>query len=63
MDDRPGRFYALPAIERDRMILQLKRRGLTHKRIGAAVGMTESGVRRALQRIAEGGFGEGMTRA
>jgi hypothetical protein len=63
MDDRPGRWYALPAIERDRLILQLKRRGWTHKRIGVQVGMTESGVRRAVERIRDGGFGEGMTRA
>jgi DNA-directed RNA polymerase specialized sigma subunit len=63
MTDRPGRFYAIPAPERDRMILQLRRAGWTLKRIGRRVGMSESGVKRSLDRIAMGGFGEGMTRA
>ena len=62
MDDRPGRFYAIPALERDRMIMQLRRRGWTYKRIGQRVGMSESGVKRSLDRIRAGGFGEGMTR-
>jgi hypothetical protein len=43
--------------------VQLRRRGWTYKRIGAQVGMTESGLRRACARIREGRFGEGMTRA
>lgn len=60
MSDRPARFYEIPAMERDRMILELRRRRWTHARIGRAVGMTESGVRRALRRIADGGFGEAM---
>jgi hypothetical protein len=60
--DRPGRFYALPAHVRDEKILQLKRLGWTHARIGKAVGMSESGVRRALARIRAGGFGEGNSR-
>lgn len=63
MDERPGRFYALPAQERDRMILNLRRRGWTYKRIGRRVGMSESGVARAVQRIRMGGFGEGATRS
>jgi DNA-binding NarL/FixJ family response regulator len=60
--DMPGRWYALPAPERDRMILQLRRQGWTLKRIGKRVGMSESGVKRSLDRIRAGGFGEGMTR-
>lgn len=60
--DRPGRRYAIPAPRRDQLIMQLRRRGWTYERIGKRVGMTESGVRRALERIAAGGFGEGMTR-
>jgi hypothetical protein len=44
------------------MILRLRRAGWTYERIGARVGMSESGVRRALERIRDGGFGEGMTR-
>jgi hypothetical protein len=57
------RLYPMPPQVRDQMIVQLRRRGWTNAKIGKAVGMTESGVRRALSRIAQGGFGEGMTRA
>lgn len=39
----PGRWYTLPAQERDRLIIQLRRAGRTYKRIGQRVGMTESG--------------------
>jgi hypothetical protein len=60
MTDRPGRFYTLNAPDRDRMIVELRRRGWTYKRIGARVGMSESGVKRALDRIRDGGFGMGM---
>jgi hypothetical protein len=63
MAERRGRFYAIPAVQRDVMIVRLRRAGWTHARIGKRVGMSESGVRRALQRIATGGFGEGMTRS
>jgi hypothetical protein len=63
MDGRTGRFYAIPAPVRDRMIIDLRRRGWTYKRIGRHVGMSESGVKRALDRIRMGGFGEGMTRS
>lgn len=60
--DRPGRFYAMPALQRDETILKLKRAGWSNVRIGRKVGMSESGVRRAITRIRMGGFGEGMTR-
>lgn len=60
MDDRPGRFYSIPAQERDRMIIKLRRQGWTLKRIGRRVGMSESGVKRSIDRIRAGGFGEGM---
>ena len=63
MSDMPGRWYSIPAQERDRLILQMRRRGFTYAQIGQRVGMSESGVRRALQRIREGRFGEGMTRS
>ena len=63
MADKPGRWYAIPPPERDAMIVQLRRAGWSNARIGARVGMSESGVRRALQRIREGGFGEGATRS
>jgi hypothetical protein len=62
MTDRPGRFYTIPAPDRDLMIVELRRRGWTHQRIAKRVGMSESGVRRALERIRGGGFGQGMTR-
>jgi DNA-directed RNA polymerase specialized sigma24 family protein len=58
--DRPGRFYTLPAPERDRQIVQLRQRGWTYAKIGKRVGMTESGVRRSIERIREGGFGQGQ---
>jgi hypothetical protein len=60
--DRPGRFYAMPAHVRDEKILKLRRLGWTYKRIGAQVGMSASGVKRAVERIQMGGFGEGMSR-
>jgi len=62
MEDRRGRFYAINAPDRDRLIVQLRQRGWTYKRIGKRVGISESGVLRALQRIAEGGFGGGIQR-
>lgn len=43
MPDMPGRWYTLPAQERDRLIIQLRRASRTYKRIGQRVGMTESG--------------------
>jgi hypothetical protein len=63
MTDRPGRYYPIPPQQRDQMIVALRRRGWTHQRIGQQVGMTESGVRRALDRIRMGGYGQGATRA
>jgi IS30 family transposase len=60
MDARKGRFYTLTAPERDRQIVQLRQRGWTYAKIGRAVGMTESGVRRSIERIREGGFGQGQ---
>ena len=63
MPDSPGRYYALPAHVRDERILKLRRLGWTYAKIGREVGVDESGVRRAIQRIRDGGFGEGMTRA
>ena len=62
MPERRGRFYSLNAPDRDAMILMLKRRGVSNEKIAKRVGISESGVRRALQRIAAGGYGEGMTR-
>jgi DNA-binding NarL/FixJ family response regulator len=60
MSERKGRFYDIPAPERDRQIVALTNRGWTNVRIGRQVGMTESGVRSALARISEGGFGQGQ---
>ena len=57
------RLYDIPAHERDAMIVQLRRRGMTYAAIARRVGMTESGVRRALARICAGGFGQGVTRS
>jgi transposase len=62
MTDHPGCWYTMPAVQRDETIIALRRRGLTHKQIAKRVGMSESGVTRALERIRMGGFGQGMTR-
>jgi hypothetical protein len=61
--ERRGRFYAMPAQRRDELIVRLRGRGMSLKAIANRVGMSESGVSRALDRIADGGFGQGMTRA
>ena len=63
VDERPGRWYAIPPQERDRMIVQMRRQGFTYRQIGKRVGMSESGVARAIQRIRLGGFGQGVTRS
>lgn len=44
----------IPAAERDRRIVELRRRGWTYKRIGRAVGMSENGVAASLTRIRQG---------
>jgi hypothetical protein len=45
------------AAQCDATILELRRRGLSYRAIGRAVGMDASGVYRALQRIQAGGPG------
>lgn len=55
MTEQKGRYYDLPAHERDRMIVELKQRGWNNVRIAKQVGMTESGVRRSIDRIRAGG--------
>lgn len=60
--ERAGRYYELPTHERDRIIVQLRQRGVTLKRIGQQVGMSESGVKRAIDRIRLYGPGGGSTR-
>jgi hypothetical protein len=42
---------------RDRMIVELRRRGYSYRRIGRAVGMDGSAVYRAFQRLQAGGEG------
>ena len=44
---------------RDALIVALRRKGWTYKRIGRAVGMSPNSVGHALQRIAEGRPGKG----
>jgi lambda repressor-like predicted transcriptional regulator len=51
------RFYDLPAHERDRLILELRAKGWSLRRIGVRVGMTGSGVYRSLERIERGAAG------
>jgi transposase len=60
MSEQPGRWYSIPPVERDKLILALRRRGWTYRRIGKRVGMSESGVARSLDRIREGGYGQGQ---
>jgi hypothetical protein len=58
MDERQVRYYALPAQERDKLMAQLHNMGWTYKRIGKhpQVGMSESGVKRSVDRIRDGGL-------
>ena len=42
------------AAERDRIIVELRRKGWTYKRIGKAVGMSPTGVSESLTRIRQG---------
>ena len=51
--DDLGRIQ-VPAAERDRIIVELRRKGWTHARIGKAVGMSPNGVSASLTRIREG---------
>ena len=47
-----ARFITAP--EKDSLIVELRRRGLTLKHIGAEVGMTAAGVSAALRHIPQG---------
>ena len=49
----------LTAMQRDDMIVDLRRRGFTYRQIAPRVGMSAGGVLRALQRIGEGRRGAG----
>jgi hypothetical protein len=44
----------IPAAERDRLIVELRRRGWTYARIGKTLGMSGPGVRSSLIRIQQG---------
>jgi transcriptional regulator of acetoin/glycerol metabolism len=48
------RLYNLSAAERDRLIATLRAKGWTLSKIAARVGMSRSGVLRALERIERG---------
>jgi hypothetical protein len=50
----PERLYRLPAGERDRLIVALRKQGWSLARIGRRVGMSRGGVLRALERIERG---------
>jgi hypothetical protein len=47
----------LTPYERDQLIIKLRQRGFSYRRIGKAVGMDASGVYRAWQRLQAGGQG------
>jgi hypothetical protein len=48
------RLYSMSAAERDRLIATLRAKGWTLTKIAARVGMTHSGVIRALERMERG---------
>jgi lambda repressor-like predicted transcriptional regulator len=48
------RLYDLPTEERDRIIADLRAKGWTLQQIGHRVGMSRSGVSRALDRLENG---------
>jgi DNA-binding CsgD family transcriptional regulator len=45
------------AAEKDRLILELRRKGYTYAQIGKALGMSKTGVRYALVRMQQGRSG------
>jgi hypothetical protein len=47
----------LTPVERDKAIVELRKRGYTYKQIGKVVGMDPSGVMRAWRRLQAGGPG------
>jgi hypothetical protein len=47
-------YYRLGAAERDARILELRKRGMSYRDIGKAVGMSANGVMHSLRRMAEG---------
>jgi len=49
-----SRYYALPAPERDKLILELRLRGYSYRAIGKRVGMSANGVMHSLRRMSEG---------
>jgi DNA-directed RNA polymerase specialized sigma24 family protein len=48
------RYYSLPAAERDKLIMELRLRGMPYRAIGKRVGMSANGVMHALRRMQEG---------
>ncbi len=64
-DDRPRRRTGdgvpyMSGPERDALIVRLRRRGWTYRRIGKALGMSANGVMLALRRIVEGRAGRDL---
>jgi DNA-directed RNA polymerase specialized sigma24 family protein len=47
------RYYKLGATERDKLIAELRLRGLSYREIGKRVGMSANGVMHSLRRMAE----------
>jgi transposase len=50
----PDRYYRLGAAERDRVIRELRLRGMSYREIGKRVGMSANGVMHSLRRMREG---------
>jgi transposase len=49
----PSRYYNLGADERDKLIKELRLRGMPYRAIGKRVGMSANGVMHALRRMQE----------
>jgi transcriptional regulator with XRE-family HTH domain len=50
----PDRYYKMSASERDKMIRELRLRGMSYRDIGRRVGMSANGVMQSLRRMQRG---------
>jgi DNA-binding MarR family transcriptional regulator len=55
---KTGYYYSgLSPIQRDELIVELRRKGLSQSKIARRLGVTQQGISKALRRIAEGRLG------
>jgi transposase len=50
----PDRYYKLGAVDRDKLIRELRLRGMSYREIGKRVGMSANGVMHSLRRMQRG---------